>query len=137
MQVLFKCWDSKMASREKLFKAATDFATKLGPDRLINITHSEDRDNIVITIWYWGEQEEKEEKVSKKDTVKMRAIPTPPPPSKAKQDVTVTQKATAGADNLPLPGKEDDLGRTIPLEKAPDLHTEKPFPNFDLDEENW
>jgi hypothetical protein len=57
MRVLFKAFDSKMASREKLFKAASEFANQIGPDRLITLTHSEDRDNIVITIWYWGEEE--------------------------------------------------------------------------------
>jgi hypothetical protein len=57
MRVLFKAFDSKMASREKLFKAASDFANQVGKDRLITLTHSEDRDNIVITIWYWGEEE--------------------------------------------------------------------------------
>jgi hypothetical protein len=57
MRVLFKSFDSKMASREKLFKAASEFASVVGPERLITISHSEDRDNIVITIWYWGDEE--------------------------------------------------------------------------------
>src|SRR4051794_32879890 len=91
MRVLFKSWDSKMASREKLFKAATEFATKIGEERLINITHSEDRDNIVITIWYWGEQDEREEKVAKKDTVKVRPLPAVPITPGHKHDVSVTQ----------------------------------------------
>src|SRR5262245_15898572 len=57
MRVLFKAFDSKMASREKLFKHAAEFASNIGPDRLITMSHSEDRDNIVITIWYWGDEE--------------------------------------------------------------------------------
>jgi hypothetical protein len=61
MRVLFKAFDSKMASREKLFKAASEFASHVGPERLITLSHSEDRDNIVITIWYWGEEELKVE----------------------------------------------------------------------------
>src|ERR1700683_375849 len=109
MRVLFKSWDSKMASREKLFKAATEFATKLGQDRLINITHSEDRDNIVITLWYWGDQEEREEKVVKKDTVKIRAMlgPTPQTSPVAKQNVAITQKTCVGSPE----DKEEDLGQ--------------------------
>jgi len=59
MRVLFKAFDSKMASREKLFKAASEFASYIGPERLITLSHSEDRDNIVITIWYWGDEEVK------------------------------------------------------------------------------
>ena len=59
MRVLFKAFDSKMASREKLFKAASEFASYIGRERLITLSHSEDRDNIVITIWYWGEEEVK------------------------------------------------------------------------------
>lgn len=66
MPVFFKVFDSKMASREKLFKAAVEFANKIDRERLINITHSEDRDNIVITIWYWAEQEEKDERQVRK-----------------------------------------------------------------------
>ncbi|MBY0526440.1 MAG: hypothetical protein K2R98_23805 [Gemmataceae bacterium] len=57
MRVLFKAFDSKMASREKLFKHASEFATQVGRERLITMSHSEDRDNIVITIWYWGDEE--------------------------------------------------------------------------------
>src|ERR1700729_3095456 len=59
MRITFKAFDSKMASREKLFKAAMEFTNK--PDRkyLVNITHSEDRDNIVIPVWYWTEEADK------------------------------------------------------------------------------
>ena len=57
MRITFKAFDSKMASREKLFKHAAEFATHIGPERLITLSHSEDRDNIVITIWYWGEED--------------------------------------------------------------------------------
>jgi hypothetical protein len=57
MRLFFKVFDSKMASREKLFKAAVEFANQIGRDRLMTLSHSEDRDNIVITIWYWAEEE--------------------------------------------------------------------------------
>lgn len=56
MRVTFKAFDSKMASREKLFKAALDFANKVAREDLINITHTEDRDNIVVTIWYYSDE---------------------------------------------------------------------------------
>jgi hypothetical protein len=57
MRLFFKSFDSKMASREKLFKAAVEYANQLGRDRILTLSHSEDRDNIVITIWYWAEDE--------------------------------------------------------------------------------
>ncbi len=57
MRLFFKAFDSKMASREKLFKAAVEFANQIGRERLLTLSHSEDRDNIVITIWYWAEEE--------------------------------------------------------------------------------
>src|SRR5262245_11772728 len=56
MRITFKSFDSKMASREKLFKTAVEFANKIDRKDLINITHSEDHDNIVITIWYYTDE---------------------------------------------------------------------------------
>lgn len=56
MRMVFKSFDSKMASREKLFKAVVDFANKIDRKDLINLTHSEDRDNIVVTVWYWTDE---------------------------------------------------------------------------------
>jgi hypothetical protein len=59
MRITFKSFDSKMASREKLFKTAVEFANKIDRKDMINITHSEDRDNIVITIWYYTDEAER------------------------------------------------------------------------------
>jgi hypothetical protein len=136
MRVLFKTWDSKMASREKLFKAATEFATKLGEERLINITHSEDRDNIVITIWYWGDQEEKEEKVVKKDTMKMRPIPVPPLPSapSAEKDETI-KRDLEGFDLDVPPEKESGVFQAQPLEKS--APPSSPPRQIEINEDNW
>lgn len=58
LRVTFKAFDSKMASREKLFKAAAEFASQIPKERMITLSHSEDRDNIVITIWYWTDEPE-------------------------------------------------------------------------------
>jgi len=55
MRVRFKTFESQFATRQKILQMAADFATQLGPERLINITHSEDRDDEVVTIWYWEE----------------------------------------------------------------------------------
>src|SRR5262245_15006832 len=58
LRVTFRAFDSKMASREKLFRAAAEFASTIPRDRLITMSHSEDRDNIVITIWFWTDEPE-------------------------------------------------------------------------------
>lgn len=43
---MFATWD-------ELFARAAEFATELGPGRLISISHSEDKDDGVVTVWYW------------------------------------------------------------------------------------
>jgi len=59
MRITYKSFDSKMASREKLFKAVVDYVNKISRQDLITLTHSEDRDNIVVTIWYWTDEVDK------------------------------------------------------------------------------
>ena len=41
---------------ETVFTQAADFATALGPERVISISHSEDQNRAVVTIWYWSDQ---------------------------------------------------------------------------------
>ena len=43
---LFSTWDS-------LFSDAAEFATALGRERLISISHSEEKGEGVVTVWYW------------------------------------------------------------------------------------
>ena len=38
---------------QRLFEEAALFASELGRERLINISHSEDTNDGVVTIWYW------------------------------------------------------------------------------------
>jgi hypothetical protein len=40
---------------ESLFARAAEFATRIGPDRVINISHSEDTNVGVVAVWYRGE----------------------------------------------------------------------------------
>jgi hypothetical protein len=44
----FDSWDS-------LFGEAAEFATQIGRERLIGISHSEDGNDGVVAVWYWGE----------------------------------------------------------------------------------
>ena len=54
-RVEFKFFRTTMRSWQTLFAEAAEFASKLGPERLITISHSEDKDDGVVTVWYWSE----------------------------------------------------------------------------------
>jgi len=60
MRVVFKTFESQFATRQKILQKAAGFASELGAERLINITHSEDHNNSIITIWYWAGEGEKD-----------------------------------------------------------------------------
>ena len=57
MRVQYKIFQSSVASWDKLFEQVADFASEVGPKRLIGISHSEGREgfhaNGVVTVWYW------------------------------------------------------------------------------------
>lgn len=53
MRACFRVFRSAMSSWETLFQEAADFVTQLGPDRVITISHSEDQNDGVVTVWYW------------------------------------------------------------------------------------
>ncbi len=48
---IFSSWDS-------LFSEAAAFASQLGKDKLITISHSEDRNDGIVTVWYWEDDTE-------------------------------------------------------------------------------
>ncbi|MBB4636385.1 zinc ribbon domain-containing protein [Longimicrobium terrae] len=52
-QVGFRVFSSGMLSWEELFADAARFASSVGRDQLINISHSEDDNEGVVTVWYW------------------------------------------------------------------------------------
>jgi len=53
MRVQYKQFDSKFVSRDRILRSAAEFASQVGPERLINITHTEDRQDTVVMVWYW------------------------------------------------------------------------------------
>lgn len=57
MRVKFKLFRSMMKAWHSLFREAAEFATTLGPQRLISISHSEDGNEGVVTVWYWAESD--------------------------------------------------------------------------------
>lgn len=54
MRVIFKKFESTFRSWDKLALEAADFATELGRERVISISHSSDQATGVIFVWYWG-----------------------------------------------------------------------------------
>ncbi len=54
MRVEFRIFRASFRSWEELFAEAADFASRLGRDRLISISHSEDQNQGVVTVWYWS-----------------------------------------------------------------------------------
>jgi len=53
--VQFEIFRGVMASWPELFEKASAFATTIGQERLISISHSEDQQDGVVAVWYWGE----------------------------------------------------------------------------------
>jgi len=51
--VRFEIFRGVFTSWNALFQRAADFASTLGPDRVINISHSDDHSDGVVTVWYW------------------------------------------------------------------------------------
>ncbi len=54
MKVQYKMFKGVIKSWERLFEEATEFATEIGRDRLISISHSADHSEGIVTVWYWG-----------------------------------------------------------------------------------
>jgi uncharacterized glyoxalase superfamily protein PhnB len=55
-EVKFEEFRGIMATWTDLFSQAAAFASGIGPDRLIGISHSEDQQDGVIAVWYWAER---------------------------------------------------------------------------------
>jgi len=52
-RLTFRSYRGTMATWEELFQAAARFASDLGRERVLNISHSADDDDGVVTVWYW------------------------------------------------------------------------------------
>jgi len=53
MEVKFEVFRGTFASWDNLFQQAAEFASRIGQDRLISISHSADKSEGVVTVWYW------------------------------------------------------------------------------------
>jgi hypothetical protein len=54
MKIKFEMFRSTFSSWETLLSQAAEFANSLRPDALINICHSEDDNDGIVVVWYWG-----------------------------------------------------------------------------------
>ncbi len=57
MKVAFEVFRSALSSWKSLFAEAARYATGVGPDRVITISHSEDANEGVVTVWFWADEE--------------------------------------------------------------------------------
>ena len=53
MMVHFRVFKSSFRRWDELFSDAADFASRLGEQRLINISHACDHGEATVTVWYW------------------------------------------------------------------------------------
>lgn len=53
--VRYESFRGTWISWEDLFKKAANFSTQVGPERLISISHSADKSDGIVTVWYWSE----------------------------------------------------------------------------------
>jgi hypothetical protein len=51
----YRMFRGTLASWDQLFREAAAFASQVGPERLIGISHSEDHSDGVVVVWYWVE----------------------------------------------------------------------------------
>ncbi|MGB1130183.1 MAG: hypothetical protein ACPG4K_09030 [Haloferula sp.] len=54
MRVQYKHFRGVLKSWDTLFEEASGFASSVGPDRLISISHSADHSDGLVTVWYWA-----------------------------------------------------------------------------------
>ena len=54
MTIMFRVFRSSLASWETLFEEAGTFASSIGKERLINITHSDYNLEGIVVVWYWA-----------------------------------------------------------------------------------
>jgi hypothetical protein len=53
--VCHKHFRGTIKSWDELFAEAAEFATTVGKDRLISISHSDHKAHGVVAVWYWSE----------------------------------------------------------------------------------
>lgn len=57
-RMAYKYFRGTLASWDELFSEAAAFATDVGPEQVLGISHSCDECDGVVTVWYWTTDEE-------------------------------------------------------------------------------
>ena len=55
-RVGYQIFRGTLTTWDALFTEAAEFASQLAPGQLINISHTEDHNNGVVTVWFWAEE---------------------------------------------------------------------------------
>ncbi|MFO0807301.1 MAG: hypothetical protein U0746_01620 [Gemmataceae bacterium] len=63
MQVKFKMFHSAFSSWMTLFQEAAAFASQMPTDRVINVSHSCDKGEGVVAVWYWADDDPVQEEL--------------------------------------------------------------------------
>ncbi|MGQ9651987.1 MAG: hypothetical protein ACUVXJ_17935 [Phycisphaerae bacterium] len=53
MRGVFQIFRGTLTTSQELFQQAAAFASQVGPEHVITISHSCDEDEGVVTVWYW------------------------------------------------------------------------------------
>jgi len=56
-RMAYKYFRGTLASWDELFDQAAQFATEIGTEYVVGISHSADRGDGVVTVWYWTQAE--------------------------------------------------------------------------------
>jgi hypothetical protein len=59
-RLVYKYFRGTWETWDNLFAEAALFATEVGPERVVGISHSADDSDGVVTVWYWTDKEEDE-----------------------------------------------------------------------------
>ena len=52
-RMAYEIFRGTLATWDDLFTQAAQFATEIGSERVLNISHSADSADGVVTVWYW------------------------------------------------------------------------------------
>ncbi|MDQ3440032.1 MAG: hypothetical protein M3478_06740 [Planctomycetota bacterium] len=53
MGATYRIFRGSLVSWDQLLQEAAEFASSIGKDRMISISHSEDANDGVVVVWYW------------------------------------------------------------------------------------
>jgi hypothetical protein len=56
-RLAYRVFRSTFSTWDVLFDQAATFATEIGPERFVSISHSADDCDGVVTVWYWTTEE--------------------------------------------------------------------------------